>query len=91
MPGCESQDFTERVAHLKKEISRLDDYETLIDRHRLWIEQSIKNITEDIDTQKYLYITADDLTNCYGNENTVIVINAPYDTRMTFQVSCKLY
>lgn len=86
-PGCNTQEFAERVAHLKKEISKLDDYENLLDRHKLWMEQSILNVTEDIDTRKYLYLTHEDFVNCYGTDNTIIVMNTPFNTNIAVQVS----
>lgn len=87
VPGCNTQEFAEKVAHLKKEIGKLDDYESLLDRHKFWIEQSIVNITEDIDTRRYLYVSHDDLVKCYGTDNTIVMINAPFNTTVTVQVS----
>lgn len=86
VPG-NTHEFQEKVAHLKKEISRLDEYESMLDRHKLYVEQSILNVTEDIDTQRYLYVTYDDLVKCYGTENTILVINAPFNTSVGVQVS----
>lgn len=87
IPGCNTQEFAEKVAHLKKEISKLDDYENLLDRHRLWVEQSIVNVTEDIDTRRYLYVMHEDFVECFGTDNTTIVVNAPCNTNMSVQVS----
>lgn len=86
IPG-NTQEFQERVAHLKKEINKLDEYEQQLDRHRLFVEQSILNVTEDIDTARYLYVTHEDLVKCYGNDSTVIVVNAPFNTNVAVQVS----
>lgn len=75
------------MAHLKKEISKLDEYENLLDKHRLFVEQSILNVTEDIDTRRYLYVTHEDLVQCYGTDNTIVVVNAPFNTNVAVQVS----
>lgn len=86
IPG-NTQEFQEKVAHLKKEISKLDEYENQLDKHRLYVEQSILNVTEDIDTQRYLYVTYDDLVQCYGTDNTILIVNAPFHTSVAVQVS----
>lgn len=92
LPG-NTQEFQERIAHLKKEISKLDEYENLLDRHKMFVEQSILNVTEDIDTQRYLYVTHEDLVKCYGTENTILVVNAPFHTSVSVHVSssCDIY
>lgn len=85
IPGCNTHEFSERVVHLKKELTKLEEYENLLDRHRLNIEQSIKNVTEDIDTQRYLYVTEEDLVKCCGSDSTIFVINLPHAIDVTNQ------
>lgn len=64
------------------------DYEQELDLHRLWIEQSIRNTTEDLDTKKYLYVTSDDFLKCFNDNDAVLIINAPLDKSLIkFQVS----
>ncbi|XP_025832375.1 transcription factor E2F4 [Agrilus planipennis] len=87
IPGCNSQEFTDKVAHLKKELHKLEEYENMLDRHKMWIEQSIKNITEDIDTQRYLFVTERDFAKLYDQEKTVLVINTPLNTSVQVQDS----
>ncbi|XP_050310943.1 transcription factor E2F5 [Anthonomus grandis grandis] len=70
-------EYSYKVSSLKKELLRLEEYEHELDLHKLWIEQSIKNTTEDIDTSKYLYVTSEDFANCYSKDRTILVINAP--------------
>ncbi|KAL3268223.1 hypothetical protein HHI36_007347 [Cryptolaemus montrouzieri] len=77
LPGCNTQEFAVKVTHLKEELSKLDEYEIELDKRRLWIEQSIKNITEDIETKKLLYVTKNDLNSSFSEEETVIVVNTP--------------
>lgn len=73
---------------MKKELSKLCDYEQELDLRRLWIEQSIRNTTEDIDTKKYLYVTSEDFLKCYDDIDTVLIINAPLNkSHIKFQVS----
>ena len=76
------------MSNLKKEISKLDEFEQELDKHKLWIEQSIKNTTEDIQTRRYLYVNNEDLSKIYIEDNTVLVLNAPIDvTTICYQVS----
>lgn len=84
LQGCNAQEFSSRVTHLKKEIEKLEDFENILDHHKVRMEQSIKNITEDIDTKRYLYVTSDDFAKCYGSEDTITVLSTPFNS--TFQL-----
>ncbi|KAJ8912902.1 hypothetical protein NQ315_017232 [Exocentrus adspersus] len=77
LPGANTQEYSLKVAHLKSELSKLSEYENELDMQRLRIEQSIRNTTEDLETKKYLYVTSEDLSNCYNSADTVIVVNTP--------------
>lgn len=77
IPGSNNQEYTFKVNQLEKEIFKLDELESELDKHKKWIEQSIKNTTEDLETKKYLYLTKDDFFGHFGNEKSVIVLNAP--------------
>jgi len=80
LAGCNAQEFSSRVSHLKREIEKLEDYENALDRHKIRIEQSIKNVTEDIDTKRYLYVSTEDFNNSFGNEDTIAVLSTPLDS-----------
>ncbi|GJQ85257.1 E2f2 [Trypoxylus dichotomus] len=82
IPNCNSQEIANKVSNLKGELSKLEHYENLLDRHRLWIEQSIKNLTDDIDSKKYLYATKEDFVECFGTNDKIITLNAPFDTNV---------
>jgi len=40
-------DTPERVECLKAEIQKLDRLEKEVDQHKIWVQQSIKNVTDD--------------------------------------------
>lgn len=80
-PGCNTEELGEKLTQLKKEIARLEDYEQTLDRHKAWIQQSITNITDDIDSRQYLYVTEQDLYEMLG-ENQIIPIKAPMGTEL---------
>lgn len=91
-PGVNTKEFSQKVLDLKRELSKLCDYEQELDLHRLWIEQSIRNTTENLDTMKYLYVTSEDFLKCYNNGDTVLIINAPLDnSQIKFQVRLYLF
>lgn len=91
LPGCNTQEFALKVANLKKELAKLDEFEQELDKHKLWIEQSIKNTTEDIQNKRYLYVNNEDLSKVFLEDETVILLNAPIDvTTIGFQVTIHL-
>ncbi|CAH1104270.1 unnamed protein product [Psylliodes chrysocephalus] len=77
LPGTNTQEFTVKIADLKKKISKLNDYEHELDLHRLWIEQSIRNTTEDLETRKYLYVTDEDFSQRFDSNDRVVIVNTP--------------
>ncbi|XP_044733039.1 transcription factor E2F4 [Chrysoperla carnea] len=78
-PNCNTQELGEKLAHLKKEITKLEEHEQLLDLHKSWIQQSIKNVTEDISNKKLLYTSDEDLCKAFPN-CTVLAIQAPLGT-----------
>lgn len=65
----------------------MDEFEQELDKHKLWIEQSIKNTTEDVQTRRYIYVSSQDLADVYQEDDTVVVINAPLNmTTVKYQV-----
>lgn len=58
-------------------MTKLNEYEHELDLHKLWIEQSIRNTTEDLHLKKYLYVTNEDFSNFYDKDETVVIVNTP--------------
>ncbi|KAK4875597.1 hypothetical protein RN001_012019 [Aquatica leii] len=85
LPECNAQEFSAKIVHLKQEIERLDDYEVALDQHKNRIEQNIKNITEDIDNKKFLYLTSEDFNRCYGIDDTLAVISTPLTSTLQLE------
>lgn len=50
--ACGGLDTPERVASLKQEIENLNRIEKELDQHKNWVQQSIKNVTDDASTHK---------------------------------------
>lgn len=72
-PGCNSQEIGEKLSHLKREISQLDDHEQMLDLHKQWIQQSITNITDDIDNNRYLYVSDNDVCTAFSDLRSISV------------------
>ncbi|KAM0727520.1 Transcription factor E2F5 [Formica fusca] len=81
-PGCNTQEVGEKLTDLKEEIRKLEDHEYLLDTHTQWIQQSIKNIENDMINRKYAYITYEDVKENFLDQ-FVLGIQAPPDTELT--------
>lgn len=86
-PGDDSPSggFTEKIARLKQELARLDEYEQELDMQKVWVKQSIRNTAED--SPEFLYLTLEDLAQCYDEHQTVIAARAPLETHVALAVS----
>merc|ERR1712141_660014 len=69
VPGSNTQESVDRLAVLKEENEELDDFEKVLDQHKSWVQQSIKNITEDSTNEKALYVTHEDICQSFEGEN----------------------
>lgn len=81
-PGCNTQEVGDKLLDLKEEIRKLEDHENLLDTHTRWIQQSIKNIENDVINRKYAYITYEDVKENF-QEQFVLGIQAPSDTELS--------
>lgn len=79
--GSNTPEATDRLVVLKDEIQRLQDYENMIDQHKTWVQQSIKNITEDATNYQSAYATHEDICACFKGE-TLLAIQAPNGTQL---------
>lgn len=80
-PGCNTQEVSDRLEQLKVEIEELNSQEHELDRHRSWIEQSIRNITEDLENKPLSYVKHEDICSCFKGE-TLLSIMAPSGTHL---------
>ncbi|XP_076232722.1 transcription factor E2F5 [Calliopsis andreniformis] len=81
-PGCNTQEVGEKLTDLKDEIRKLEDHEQLLDMHTQWIQQSIKNIENDLINRKYAYITYEDVKENFPDD-FVFGIQAPDDAELS--------
>lgn len=52
-PGCNTQETASRMLQLNEEIKILQEREKELDKHKLWVCQSIQNITDDTSNNSY--------------------------------------
>lgn len=69
----------DRLVLLKSELEDLEKKESVLDQQKVWVQQSIKNTTEDTDNFSFAYVNHDDICKCF-NGNTLLVVLAPHGT-----------
>ncbi|KAL8592995.1 Transcription factor e2f4 [Nucella lapillus] len=80
-PGCNSREISDRLVLLKDELEELARREQELDQHRLWLQQSIRNVTEEVTNTRLAYVMHDDVCTCFEGD-TLLAIQAPSGTQM---------
>ncbi|KAG8521794.1 Transcription factor E2F4, partial [Galemys pyrenaicus] len=68
-PGCNTREIADKLIELKAEIEELQQRERELDQHKVWVQQSIRNVTED------------DICRCFAGD-TLLAIRAPSGTSL---------
>ncbi|XP_033115719.1 transcription factor E2F5-like [Anneissia japonica] len=84
-PGCNTTELADRLEVLKEELSELQDRERELDEQREWVQQSIKNVTDDQENSRLAYVNHEDLCKCFKND-TLLAIQAPSGTQLEVPV-----
>lgn len=60
-PGCNTREIADKLINLKAELDDLALRENELDQQRVWVQQSIKNVTDDSNNSPYplLHIVSD--------------------------------
>lgn len=53
-PGCNTREIADKLIDLKAELDDLALREHELDQQRVWVQQSIKNVTDDFNNSPYL-------------------------------------
>ncbi|XP_076358115.1 transcription factor E2F5-like isoform X1 [Tachypleus tridentatus] len=80
-PGCNTREISERLVTLKEELNLLAHTEEELDLHHSWVQQSIRNITEDPTNFQLAYVSHEDICNCFEGD-TLLAIQAPSGTQL---------
>lgn len=52
-PGCNTREIADKLIDLKAELDDLAFREHELDQQRVWVQQSIKNVTDDSNNSPY--------------------------------------
>uniref|UniRef100_A0A673N456 Transcription factor E2F4-like n=1 Tax=Sinocyclocheilus rhinocerous TaxID=307959 RepID=A0A673N456_9TELE len=80
-PGCNTREIADKLIDLKLELEDLDKREHELDQQRVWVQQSIKNVTDDSLNSPY----PSNLCNCFKGD-TLLAIRAPSGTQLEVPV-----
>ncbi|KAK2149669.1 hypothetical protein LSH36_442g01051 [Paralvinella palmiformis] len=80
-PGCNTTEISNRLKQLKAEIDELEQREQELDQHKSWVQQSIKNVTDDELNHQLAYVTHEDICQCFKGD-TLLAIQAPSGTQL---------
>ncbi|KAK7114937.1 hypothetical protein V1264_000909 [Littorina saxatilis] len=80
-PGCNSREISDRLVSLKDELEELARRERELDQHKLWVQQSIRNVTDEVSNTRLAYVSHEDVCKCFEGE-TLLAIQAPSGTQM---------
>ncbi|KAG9474716.1 hypothetical protein GDO78_003269 [Eleutherodactylus coqui] len=61
-PGCNTREIADKLIDLKAELADLEQREQELDQQRIWVQQSIKNVTDD---STLAYLTHEDICRCF--------------------------
>ncbi|XP_072112468.1 transcription factor E2F5-like isoform X1 [Mobula birostris] len=80
-PGCNTKEVIDRLRYLKAEIEELESKEKELDQQKMWLQQSIENITDSSHNNRLAYTTHEDVCNCFQGD-TLLAIQAPSGTQL---------
>nr|XP_040018288.1 transcription factor E2F4-like [Gasterosteus aculeatus aculeatus] len=80
-PGCNTREIADKLIDLKAELDDLALRENELDQQRVWVQQSIKNVTDDSNNSPMAYIRHEDLCGAFKGE-TLLAIRAPIGTQL---------
>ncbi|XP_078236515.1 transcription factor E2F4 isoform X1 [Pogona vitticeps] len=84
-PGCNTREIAHKLIELKAEIEDLEQRERELEQQKMWVQQSIKNVTDDVQNSQLAYVTDEDLCKCFPGD-TLLAIRAPSGTQLEVPV-----
>ncbi|NWX24779.1 E2F4 factor, partial [Aegotheles bennettii] len=88
-PGCNTREIAHKLIELKADIEDLEQREQELEQQKMWVQQSIKNVTEDVQNSRYPLCEPITLTVCACSVftgDTLLAIRAPSGTRLEVPV-----
>lgn len=84
-PGGTNGEASTQINALRAQIISLEEMEKEIDQQQMWVHQSIRNVTDDIDNNKLAYVTHEDVCGCFKDQ-TLLAVQAPSGTQLEVPV-----
>ncbi|TDH09148.1 hypothetical protein EPR50_G00083730 [Perca flavescens] len=78
-PGCNTREIADKLIDLKAELDDLALRENELDQQRVWVQQSIKNVTDDSNNSPYPSLVY--LCGAFKGD-TLLAIRAPIGTQL---------
>lgn len=80
-PGCNTREIADKLIDLKAELDDLAVRENELDQQRVWVQQSIKNVTDDSNNSPLAFVKHEDLCGAFKGD-TLLAIRAPIGTQL---------
>uniref|UniRef100_UPI0037E75285 transcription factor E2F4 isoform X2 n=1 Tax=Semicossyphus pulcher TaxID=241346 RepID=UPI0037E75285 len=80
-PGCNTREIADKLIDLKAELDDLALREHELDQQKVWVQQSIKNVTDDSNNSPVAYVKHEDLCGAFKGD-TLLAIRAPIGTQL---------
>ncbi|KAL3859062.1 hypothetical protein ACJMK2_009298 [Sinanodonta woodiana] len=80
-PGCNTREFSDRLGTVREELGDLSKKEEELDELKRRIQQSIKNVTDEVTNTQLAYVTHEDICRCFKGD-TLLAIQAPSGTQL---------
>lgn len=84
-PGCNTREIADKLIDLKAELDDLALREHELDQQKVWVQQSIKNVTDDSSNSPVAYVKHEDLCGAFKGD-TLLAIRAPIGTQLEVPV-----
>lgn len=81
-PSSNNQEFAETLVIIKEELRLLEDYEKLIDQHKQWIQQSLRNIKDEFSNRPLGYISSADVAGLLS-DGILLAVHAPTGSQLS--------
>ncbi|KAG9273987.1 transcription factor E2F5 [Astyanax mexicanus] len=82
---CQPQELLEQVEILKAQISELEKQERELDMQKVFLQQSLKHLKEDPNSNRYNYVTHEDICDVFSGD-TLLAVMAPAGTQLEVPV-----
>lgn len=79
--SSQSPEVQEQVEVLKAQIAELEAQEKELDSQKVWLEQSIKHMTDDPISSSFKFVTHEDICGAFSGE-TLLAVIAPSGTEL---------